>query len=482
MAAANALGYVDHSAFGSLGVNLAFGRKADGTVVHISEVERGLACDCACPTCGVPIVAHKRKRQHHFKHHRSSESCTYGPETNAHYFAKRLLEVVKWITLPERWATVDGAARLMQSAMRFDFDEVLVEQRLDRIIPDLIVAKNGNRLLVEIFVTHRCDDAKIAYIRNLGISAVEVDLSRYRTEQDDKVIENAFLTKAPRVWLHNRRAAGDVKKVREAIAVQRRAAALAVEQDAIQILEAAHQTKVVARLETEVATVNTLGRGHLLGIGADASGFDLPKAEWQALLLYEIVIRPSREGEASFAITLDVALAHLRECIIPELRDRLHKDVDDKVAELAPELVLPAEAIAAYLKHLEQAGVLEPAMSRGRKVYKVASHEKADLRQRIKEYLVSDENQASFLSRIQDILNRLGPDELAGFDLEVWKANVPEFERSLADICGDAEAWARISAALRGVEAMVRDGVPAPPNHHLGLPLDSLMAKARAAK
>jgi hypothetical protein len=71
----------------------------------------------------------------------------------------------------------------------------------------------------------------------------------------------------------------------------------------------------------------------------------------------------------------------------------------------------------------------------------------ADLRQRIKDYLASDENQTSFLSRLQAILNRLEPQDLAGFDLTAWKANVPGFGRSLSDICGDGEAWARINTS-----------------------------------
>ncbi|HEV7690869.1 MAG TPA: hypothetical protein VGO52_08610 [Hyphomonadaceae bacterium] len=225
LSSANSFGYVDHSAFGALGVNLAFGRKLDGTVVHISEVERGLACGCVCPACGVELVAHKRIRQHHFKHHRSAANCKYGPETNAHYFAKQLLEKVKWITLPERTATVDGVSYLMQPATRFEFDEVLVEPRLGQIIPDLLAVAKGRTLLVEVYVTNRCDDEKIARIRNTGFSAIEVDLSAYRTSADDDAIAEGFLTKGPRAWLHNALADADTQKVQDDIAARKRAEA-----------------------------------------------------------------------------------------------------------------------------------------------------------------------------------------------------------------------------------------------------------------
>jgi hypothetical protein len=40
---------VGHALFSKDGVQLAFGRRWDGEIVHISQVVRGKACGCECP-------------------------------------------------------------------------------------------------------------------------------------------------------------------------------------------------------------------------------------------------------------------------------------------------------------------------------------------------------------------------------------------------------------------------------------------------
>ena len=41
----------------------------NGKAVRVSEVSRGLACECVCPGCGGQLVAKKgMQRAHHFAH------------------------------------------------------------------------------------------------------------------------------------------------------------------------------------------------------------------------------------------------------------------------------------------------------------------------------------------------------------------------------------------------------------------------------
>ena len=42
-------------------------------LVHIDEVERGLACNCICPCCEQRMIANKgEKNQHYFSHERKA--------------------------------------------------------------------------------------------------------------------------------------------------------------------------------------------------------------------------------------------------------------------------------------------------------------------------------------------------------------------------------------------------------------------------
>ena len=61
-----------------------------GDLVHITEVERGLACGCICPCCENQLIARKGPIvAHHFAH--AGENCEGGAETALHLAAKEIL-------------------------------------------------------------------------------------------------------------------------------------------------------------------------------------------------------------------------------------------------------------------------------------------------------------------------------------------------------------------------------------------------------
>src|SRR5690348_3688935 len=95
---------VGHAFFARDGVKLAFGRRWDNAVIHISEAERGAACGCVCPaeSCRRKLIARKPESEvaHHFAHapltaaQRAagiSPTCTSGRMTALHAYAEHLL-------------------------------------------------------------------------------------------------------------------------------------------------------------------------------------------------------------------------------------------------------------------------------------------------------------------------------------------------------------------------------------------------------
>lgn len=74
--------------------NLLYGLRK-GTLVHISEVESGLKCECKCPSCDAKLVARKgKKNKHHFAHH-ATDNCKYGYETSLHFAVKEIILTLK---------------------------------------------------------------------------------------------------------------------------------------------------------------------------------------------------------------------------------------------------------------------------------------------------------------------------------------------------------------------------------------------------
>lgn len=190
----------------------------DCELVHAGDVVRGLACNCTCPACGDRLQAHKgRIRQPYFSH-RSGADCGAGYQTALHILAKEILAEYRKVVVPP--LTVYTAPALIHRFVRRQFSEDLVksgtlmtfktaelEKRVGEIIPDVVLAAQGWKLLVEIRVSHAVDDAKAAKTRQLDISAIEFDLSKTNRSVSRRELTQILTTTygpARVSWIHNR--------------------------------------------------------------------------------------------------------------------------------------------------------------------------------------------------------------------------------------------------------------------------------------
>lgn len=165
-------------------LNLIFAIK-EGSLVSISEVERGLACNCICPACGEKLVAKKGvKRAHHFAH-RSGGTCAFGYETSLHLLAKDILSNAKKMTIPAVFVSFpesNKAAEVISPPKEIEIDSVALEMKYNDVIPDIAVYTGKKVFFVEIYVTHRVDEAKLEKLRKDRISTIEIDISRLNRE------------------------------------------------------------------------------------------------------------------------------------------------------------------------------------------------------------------------------------------------------------------------------------------------------------
>lgn len=106
------------------------------------------------------------------------------------------------ITLPNR----NSCEAVLYPAGVTEFDEVVLEQRLGGIIPDIMVRKGDSWLLIEIFVTHKVDNNKLKLIKEEGVSTVEINLSTLENMPAKEELKNMLLTSiSPIYWLFNKR-------------------------------------------------------------------------------------------------------------------------------------------------------------------------------------------------------------------------------------------------------------------------------------
>lgn len=167
--------YSDHAAYGV----------RNSRPVHISEVQRGLACGCACAECGRPLVARKGdSRRHHFAHHEPT-TCGGGPETLLHLLAKEIFAELTTIRVPAYGLVLE---RSTPSGTPVKRSSVISEETVIAIKgsqaehleagvrPDIILDSDSGKLLVEIAVFHRVGRTKLRKLRRRGLPAIEICL------------------------------------------------------------------------------------------------------------------------------------------------------------------------------------------------------------------------------------------------------------------------------------------------------------------
>ena len=189
-------------------MDLLFGRQGD-SILHISQVERGLGCNCVCAACGGRLIARKGTvRAHHFAHQRST-SCARAVETALHLAAKAILTQRREITLPAVHIEFNSyrAPLLVAPERTITFDEIRSEHRTEDVIPDLLAFVGQTPLMIEVRVTHAVDESKLRKILALGISAVEIDLSEAcRVFLSNELTDAIVHRTANKRWLFNARA------------------------------------------------------------------------------------------------------------------------------------------------------------------------------------------------------------------------------------------------------------------------------------
>ena len=167
----------------------------NGELVHVSQVERGLACECFCFECGGTLVARKgEKTRHHFAHHTLNRNCD--GESLLHKLGKHLLAaraeraIAKGEPLPITWEC-ERCYRKHESDLVQGVECVKVEHAIDiedgRIIPDVtLVSQLGKpHTIVEIIVTHKPEKPVYDYAKANNVAVVELIL---KSEDDLEIL------------------------------------------------------------------------------------------------------------------------------------------------------------------------------------------------------------------------------------------------------------------------------------------------------
>jgi hypothetical protein len=167
-------------------MSTSFALNADGSIVHVNEVPRGLACHCRCIACSEAVLARQGEvREHHFAHTSGKDPCDVSYESVLHQFAKRLILEAGRITVPAPPSVVEhfGLDATGGASTTLAFARIDLEKTYEDIRPDLLAFTDlGTPLAIEVAYSSFCDFQKRDRFSALGLAALEIDLRQFDPE------------------------------------------------------------------------------------------------------------------------------------------------------------------------------------------------------------------------------------------------------------------------------------------------------------
>jgi Competence protein CoiA-like family len=325
-----------------------FAKGPDGALVGIRDVASGLKCKCTCGKCGNPVVAHKGlKNAWHFQHHAKS-NCSPSPESELHLFAKEMLADRKSLWLPEGRAEIRGKSEQIFKEGQCSFVSAEIELTDGDVTPDLVLTtKDGRKLHVEIYVRHKCDEAKITKLKVRGLDAIEIDLSHINWDDNPGDWIDPILQSAPRKWLHNQKVSAFEREQADAFQkkVRRLCEALAIACE--------NRLEPNAFLEIELSTVWESGRYSLVDHEIEGdSCFLVERKFWQARLVNYLFLGSDVLERKVFQTHEAVSL--LNDYVGTDLSGFVHKEIVSAVRAEYPEYQTPWHVVDRYLRHLRE--------------------------------------------------------------------------------------------------------------------------------
>lgn len=169
----------------------------NGVSVHVDDVPKGAKCGCFCPRCKEPLIAKNAGdfREHHFAHHKGHE-CEGAYESSLHLMAKEVLQEGGKIMLPQSSdSTYPSGLVAIHNIELEKWDETY------GIRPDVEgIMENGERLLIEFFVSHKVDSRKRKIIVDNHLKCIEININ-FQVNKKEQL--KKFLTQSSedRQWI-----------------------------------------------------------------------------------------------------------------------------------------------------------------------------------------------------------------------------------------------------------------------------------------
>ena len=310
------------------------------------------------------VVAKKGSEvTHHFAHDADS-SCAGAAETALHQLAKEIIEEELKLWLPDVTARYRKEARQFYPAGDVCFTRAQSEVRhLREIVPDLFIECGDRKLLVEIWVTHPCDENKRNELIKKGIATLEIDLSKFPRNASREEIAKAVLKEAHRYWVYHPKIEAEIAAMR-AIDEAAKQREREVFEEKLEKAEADYRAglqDLAARQPAQLSRTTDIlraGYGKHIGIAVDGAGcFTVSAREWQFYILRDAFAPRQDLAHPPYRVRDIFELLKKRK-LIRSAFSYVAPDVEEALAARAIGFLSPYRSIEKYLEVLRGRGVL----------------------------------------------------------------------------------------------------------------------------
>ncbi len=360
-----------HEAFATDAVRLAFGKLAKGRLVHVSDVERGLAANAFCPACSERLIARKGKRKSWHFAHANGHACREALTATLAAWLSQCLEDGAPLHLPAleiRW----GKARFHdQEARKIVFTGAKAIRSSSNgsyeVLADVTGSNHSLRIIFRAarsFALPSQED-----LAQEGISTLLVDfytpLMEWTASHPNATIEEPWLTRelldeAPRQWVWSARehARRDIL-IRQRLSRHLRAIA------DVDAMSGKGSSKKPTRAETALEKHGLLHLAETPEIEGERFLGPWPRA-WRAAIVADLVLLPFSGGltevllkDAGFGRRKIIGeVARHRMVVLGQVMRPLEENDQIELKKLVPDLRKPIEIIEDYLSQLSSKGAV----------------------------------------------------------------------------------------------------------------------------
>jgi hypothetical protein len=151
----------------------SWAENANGKLVHVDTVARGLQCQCVCPHCNEPLLArHGEVKEHGFAHHSDKRGANLNIcyQVTLYKLAEQIIQSKKSVFAPSYYG--------IYKAELLKFEDVQIDCRYEREDkqPDVIATTtDGIQYLIEFVFSYKVQHKQALDYDNMA--CIEIDLS-----------------------------------------------------------------------------------------------------------------------------------------------------------------------------------------------------------------------------------------------------------------------------------------------------------------